>query len=120
MAIPNIITITTQNAKTALQAVGTSATAIVSNAANSNKTIRIHTLNIANIHASNSADITVDFFRASAATNIAKAITIPIKTSLIVISKDAPITLEEGDSLRLTASAATSLEAVCSYEEATA
>jgi hypothetical protein len=40
---------------------------------------------------------------------------IPANTTLDVVSKS--VYLEEGDSLRLTASAASDLEAVCSFEE---
>jgi hypothetical protein len=36
---------------------------------------------------------------------------------LVLISKDTSIYLEENDSIRLTASTNSALEAVCSYEE---
>ena len=42
-------------------------------------------------------------------------ITVPADATLDIISK--PIYLEEGDALQLLASAASDLEAVCSYEE---
>jgi hypothetical protein len=40
-----------------------------------------------------------------------------VAATLVVISKDTSIYLEENDSLRVTASGTSSLEAVCSYEE---
>jgi len=115
MAAPNVVNVATITGKTAVQAVGTSATAIVSNSAASGKVFKVNALYISNVDGANNADINVDLFRSSTAYHIAKTITVPADASLDVISK--PIYLEEGDSLRLTASAASDLEAVCSYEE---
>lgn len=115
MAAPNIVNVATITGKTAVQAILTSATAIVSNAAASNKVIKVNALYIANVDGANNADVTVDVFRGSTAYRIAYTVVVPADASLDVISK--PIYLEEGDSLRLTASAVGDLEAVCSYEE---
>lgn len=115
MAAPNVVNVATIIGKTAVQAVGTSATAIVSNSAGSNKVFKVNALYVSNIDGTNNADINVDLFRSSVAYRIAFTITVPADASLDVMSK--PIYLEEGDSLRLTASAANRLEAVCSYEE---
>ena len=41
---------------------------------------------------------------------------VPAQGTLVVISKDTMVYLEEGDSIRLTASANNYLHAVCSYE----
>lgn len=115
MAAPNIVSVATLTAKTAVQAVGTSATAIVSNAASSGKVIKINALYISNVDGSNNAEINVDLYRSSTAYHIAKTVVVPADATLDVISK--AIYLEEGDALRLTANAASDLEAVCSYEE---
>lgn len=115
MAAPNIVSVATLTAKTAVQAVGTSATAIVSNAASSGKVIKINALYVSNVDGTNNAEINVDFYRSSTAYHIAKTIVVPADATLDVISK--AIYLEEGDSLRLTANATSDLEAVCSYEE---
>lgn len=115
MAAPNIVSVETLTAKTAVQAVGTSATAIVSNAASSGKVIKINALYVSNVDGVNNAEINVDLFRSSTAYHIAKTVVVPADATLDVISK--AIYLEEGDSLRLTANAASDLEAVCSYEE---
>ena len=114
MAAPNIVNVATITGKTAVQAVGTSATAIVTNAAASGKVFKINALYISNADGTSNADITVDLYRSSTAYHIAKTIVVPADATLDVISK--AIYLEEGDSLRLTASASV-LEAVCSYEE---
>lgn len=115
MAAPNIVSVTTITGKTAVQAVGTSATAIVTNSSGSNKVFKINALYVSNVDGSVNADITVDIFRSSTAYRIANTITVPADASLDILSK--PIYLEEGDVLRLTASASGDLEAVCSYEE---
>lgn len=115
MAAPNIVNVTTITGKTAVQAVTTSATAIVTNSAASNKVLKINALYVANVDGATAADITVDLYRGTTATRIGSTISVPADASLDFISK--AIYLEEGDSLRLTASANGDLEAVCSYEE---
>jgi len=115
MAAPNIVSVATLTAKTAVQAVGTSATAIVSNAASSGKVMKINALYVSNVDGTNNAEINVDLYRSSTAYHIAKTVVVPADATLDVISK--AIYLEEGDDLRLTANAASDLEAVCSYEE---
>jgi len=115
MAAPNIVNVSTIIGKTAVQAVTTSATAIVTNSAASNKVFKINALYVSNVDGTNAADITVDIFRSSTAYKIAHTVSVPADSTLDVISKS--IYLEEGDALRLTASANGDLEAVCSYEE---
>jgi hypothetical protein len=115
MAAPNIVNVATITGKTAVQAVGTSATAIVTNSAASGKVFKVNALYVSNVDGTNNADITVDLFRSSTAYRIALTVVVPADASLDVLSK--PIYLEEGDSLRLTANASGDLEAVCSYEE---
>jgi len=117
MAAPNIVGVTTITGKTAVQAVSTIATEIVTNSAASNTVFKINSLVVSNVDGTNSADITVDLFRSSVAYEVASTITVPADASLVVISKETAIYLEEGDSLRCTASANSDLEAICSYEE---
>lgn len=116
MAAPNVVGVTTITGKTDRQAVGTSATAITTNSASSGKVYKINSLLIANVDGTNNADITVDIYNGTTAYHLAKTITVPADSSLVVISKDTGLYLEEGDSIRLTASATGDLEAVCSYE----
>ena len=115
MAAPNIVNVSTITGKTAVQAVGTSATAIVTNSAASGKVFKVNALYVSNVDGDVNAEINVDIFRSSTAYHIVKTITVPADATLDIISKS--IYLEEGDSLRLTASAASDLQAVCSYEE---
>lgn len=115
MAAPNIVNVSTLTGKTAVQSVGTSATAIVENSAASGKVFKVNSLLVSNIDGTSAATINVDLYRSSTAYYIAYTITVPADATLDLLNK--PIYLEEGDALRLTASASGDLQAVCSYEE---
>ena len=115
MAAPNIINATTITGKTAGLAVTTSASAIVSNASSSGKVLKLNALYCSNVAASNGW-VTVDVYKnATTAYRIAYQITVPTNATLDVLSQ--PVYLEENDSIRLTANANTTIEAVCSYED---
>ena len=115
MAAPNIVNVTTITGKTAVQAVGTSATAIITNAAASGKVLKVNSLYCGNIDTTTAYDVTVDLFRSSVAYRFGPTISVAAKSMLDVLSK--AVYLEEGDSLRLTASTASKIEAVASYED---
>lgn len=117
MAAPNIVNVATITAKTAILNATTSATAIVTNSAASGKVFKINSLHIANINGTAAADVTVDLFRSSTAYNILYTVSVPNDSTLVAISKDTSIYLEEGDSLRITASANSYITGLCSYEE---
>lgn len=117
MANPNIVGVVAIYGKINPLAVTTTPTAIVSNALASGKLLRVNTLLIANIDGVNSADITVDFYRSSTATKFANTIVVPADATLTLLTKDILLNLEEGDSIRVTASADNKLTALCSYEE---
>lgn len=116
MPLPNLGSPTKVEGKNAVQAVGTSAAAIVSNAAASGKTVRVRGLFVSNVDTSSACDVTVDVYDGTTARHIAKTVSVPADASLVVVG-EGPLYLNEGDSLRLTASASGDLEAVCSYEE---
>jgi len=116
MAAPNIVNVTTITGSLAVQIVGTSATAIVTNNASSNQVYKINTLTVSNVDASNSATITVDVYRSSVAYRVVNNVSVPVATSFTPIDKSTVFYLQEGDTLRLTSNAAGRLEATCSYE----
>lgn len=116
MAAPNIAALETLTGKTAVLAITTTATAIVENAAASGTVVRVAGLYVANIDGVNACNLNVDLFRGSVAYRSHHLIAVPARTTLVAIAKDASLYLEEGDSLRLTASADSDLEAVCTYE----
>ena len=118
MANPNIVSVTNIYGKVAGQAVTTSAAAIVTNASSSGIIYKINSLIIANVDGSAAADITATVYKNQATEyHLAKTVTVPGDATLVLLSKDTGIYLEENDSIRLTASANSDLEAVCSWEE---
>ena len=121
MANPNIVSVASIYGKTVYDTdVATSAASLVSNAASSGKIFKINSLIIANIDGSSSADITVTLRNAAGSSTystLASTIAVPNDATLVVISKDTAIYLEEDMSLYVQASAAGDLSATCSYEE---
>lgn len=116
MANPNIVEVVDIRGKTSVLDVTTDMTAIVTNTSASNEIYKINSLIVSNIDGANACDVTVELFRSSVSYKLASTITIPADATLIVISKDTSIYLEENDALRVQASANSDLQAVCSYE----
>ena len=114
MTAPNIVSVATITGKTDVLAATTTATAITTAA--TSKLLKINSVIIANIDGTNDADITLDLFRSSTAYKIVSTVTVPADATLVAISKDSAIYLEEGDALRATASVDGDLQVICSYE----
>lgn len=116
MAAPNILNVTSMYGKTAVADVTTSLTNLVTNAGGSGTLVKIGTLIIGNFEGTNNADVNVAVLRSGVYYYIAGTITVPADTSLVAISRDAAIYLEEGDSLAISATVNSRLKAICSYE----
>lgn len=117
MAAPNIVGVTSIYGKTATQIVTTSAASIVSNSSSSGKVLKINSLIVANVDGTNNASVSVQLFRGGVSYRLAHTIVVPADATMVILTKDSSIYLEEGDQLRLSAGASSDLEAVCSYEE---
>ena len=122
MANPNIVNVSDIRGKTAtVNLSSTNATTIVSNAANSNKIFKINSLIVSNVDGANTANITVNFYSeddiGGTPTEICKTVDVPADASLVVISKDTAIYLEEDKSICAIAGDALDLKLVCSYED---
>jgi hypothetical protein len=122
MAAPNVVNVATITGKTAVVDLSsTNATLVVENPASSNKVFKINSLIVSNVDGSSAADITIGLYSedniGGTATEIVKTVSVPADASLVVISKDTSIYLEEDKSIGATASAASDLKVVCSYEE---
>lgn len=115
MAAPNLITATSIIGKTNANGVTNSSTAILNNASSSNQVFRINSLYVSNI-AAQDATVTVDFYRGGVAYSLLAAATVSVGSSSVPIGKDTSIYLEEGDQLRIYASANGILQYVVSYE----
>lgn len=115
MAAPNIIAPTTITGNTGVLAITTTATAIVTNSAASGKVLKVDQLLITNVNGTANATVNVDIYRSSTAYNLAYLMTVPAGATLDIVS--SRIYLQEGDTLRLTASVNSYLQGVCSYED---
>lgn len=103
--------------KNATLALTTSAQDIVANPVSSYKTLRVVSLYVSNVDGTNAASVTVSLYNGSVARHICNTVAVPADSTLSVITQEDVVYLNEGDSLRLTASANGDLEAVVSYEE---
>lgn len=122
MAAPNIVNVSTITGVTTAVGIATTAvTAFLSNAASSNKVLKINTLMAVNNDGNTNADITVRYHLAAAGAGtsipLAFTVTVPADSSLVILGKDNPIYLEENRSLTAQATAANILSIVCSYED---
>jgi len=118
MAAPNIVNVTSIYGKTHAASLSTTVTTDILTCP-SDKVLKINSIIVANIDGTNAADVTVQFYNADNTTgfHLAKLVAVPSKSTLIVLGKDAPIYLEEGDKIRGGASAISDLEIIISYEE---
>lgn len=122
MAAPNIVNVATITGKTAVVDLSTTnATLVVENTAASGKVFKINSLYVANVDGASSADITISLYSedniGGTATEICKTVVVPADATLVVIDKNSSIYLEEDKSIGATASAASDLKVVVSYEE---
>jgi hypothetical protein len=117
MAAPNLLTIATVTAATAVANASTTSANIVTNSAGSSTVVKINSLVVANANTLGSTvAFTAGISRTSGNYPVSSGIAVPANASLIAISKDANIYLVEGDGLYLIAGSNTSLQAICSYE----
>lgn len=118
MAAPNIVNVTSIYGKTALAALDTTlTTSLLANASSSNKLLKLNSIIVANKDGSSTANATISVYNGSTDFYLAYTIAVPADTTLIVLGKDAPIYLEEGQSIRGGASANGDLDIIISYEE---
>lgn len=118
MANPNIATATNIFGRTIGMAVTTS-TQNLTGTVPLNRIYKINSLIIANISGTAAADVNVTLLDSSAGTsyNLAYTITVPADSTLVVISKDTQIYIEEQDNINITCSANSTLHAIVSFEE---
>ena len=117
MAAPNVVNVTSIYGKTTGGALATSNADILT--CPTDKLLKVNSIIVSNVDGSNGADATVAFYNADNTTgyHLAKAVTVPAQSTLVVLGKDAPVYLEEGDKIQALASAAGDLEIIISYEE---
>lgn len=121
MAQPNIVNVSNIKAETRGRNLTTSTTdALLANAASSGTVYKINALMVANVDGTNAATLDVKIVRGTTNAGtyfIVKALTIGAGVTADILSR--PIYLEEDDTLVATASAASDLDAIVSYEAIT-
>lgn len=122
MANPNIVNVSDIKGNNALVSLSTTnATAIVSNAAGSNKIFKINSLVVANVDGVNNCNVTVSVYSqddiGGTAFPIVFTLLVPADSSVIIIDKSSGIYLKEDQSIGATASAANDLVVTASWEE---
>lgn len=117
MAAPNLKSPTTITGKTDGYAVTASLAAALTNSAASGKVLKINSVYAANVDGTNNADISLSYYNGTTDFYLAKTIVVPADATQVLVTREAYVYLEEGDSLRAVASAANDIELVISYEE---
>ena len=128
MAAPNLVNVATITGKVFYDALAdTNLTSLVLNPASSGKVFKINTLTAANVDGTSAATVDVSIHPStttavgstvsSTGYSIASTITVPADATLVVISKDTSIYLEESQVLAIKSSAADDIHFVVSYEE---
>ena len=119
MAAPNIVNVSSIFGKTVGANLTTSSASIVT--CTTNKVLKINSIIVSNVDGNNAVDVTVFFFDISNQTQstyaLASTISVPADSTLVVLSKDTSIYLEEGDSIQAFASATNDAQIIISYEE---
>lgn len=113
MANPNIISMASMYGGTDVLNATTAASAITT--AGSDTIKRVNTL-LASNKSSNAITVSADIYRNSVSYPLVQNVTISAGAMFAIIGKDTPVYLNEGDSIRVSASANTSAVAFCSYE----
>jgi hypothetical protein len=128
MSAPNIVNVSTITGKIFYDALAdTNLTSLVLNPASSGKVFKINMLTAANVDGSSAVTVDVSYHPStttavgstvsSTGYHLAKTITVPADATLVVISKDTSIYMEESSVLAVKASAANDIDFVVSYEE---
>lgn len=118
MTAPNIVDVALIRGQSSLTTqIGTETQVLIFNAPNSSKVFKVNQIVVTNIDGTNSADATIDITKNNASYALINTVTVPADASLVALSKETAIYLEEGMAIRATASANDDLIVSCSYEE---
>lgn len=115
MAAPNIVNVASILGRTNLLACTTSAQTLVTGVAN--KVLKVNSIYATNITGSSTHDVSVAVRRSSVDYYLSFTISVPGDATLIVVSKDTAVYLEENDSIVAFASSNSVIHCVASFEE---
>ena len=118
MAAPNIVNVTSIYGKTTGLALTSSSQDVLTCGAD--KLLKVNSIIVANVDGQSDDYVTVKWynFDNTTAFSLASTVMVPADSTLVVLGKDAPIYLEEGDKIQaLGVAASGDLEIIVSYEE---
>ena len=118
MAAPNVVNVTTIYGKTTGLALTNSSQDVLTCA--TDKLLKLNSIIVANVDGSNQDQVTVGWYNADNTTTfkLASTVNVPADSTLVVLGKDSPIYLEEGDKITAFGVATSGdLEIIVSYEE---
>lgn len=126
MTTPNIVSTVYIEGKTDVLKLGSSLTAITTNASGSGRVYKINILQVANVWGTAAIDVAAAIRRGGTDYYLADVVAVPEDGSLVIIGKENPIYLNEGDSIVLACELPTggtipgpgeeTLHGICSYE----
>jgi hypothetical protein len=122
MAAPNIVAVSQILGKTTFVSLtSTSSTSLLSNAASSNKVLKVNNVVVSNTDGTNAVNFTLSYNTAAAGagTNVemVSTVSVPANATLIALDKSTSIYLEEDTSITGTAGTASKLKVTVSYED---
>jgi hypothetical protein len=115
MAAPNIVNLTTITGKTAVSALSTATSNVITNSSGSNTVDKLNNVIVSN-YTSTTVTANVMINRGSAVYYLGGNVVIPANSSLVLLAKDTSVYLEEGDVLQANVSTNTSSTIIASYE----
>jgi hypothetical protein len=117
MTAPNIVDVADIKGESSVKTtLTTSPSTIVFNQVDSNQVYKLNSVVVTNVDGTNAADATVQLARQGVNYSIISTASVPADASLIVVSKETGIYLEEGDAIQAFASANGDLDISVSYE----
>jgi hypothetical protein len=117
MAAPNLKSPTNIVGKSLPYSCSASLDSVLSNSAASGKVLKINSVRACNIDATSPGTIDITLFRDSTHSYISYRIVVPTSASLVVISKEEYLYLEEGDALYAKAGSINQIVLTISYED---
>jgi hypothetical protein len=116
MGSPNLINVSTKHGKTLVETVGSTNKVVAANPAISGKLVKVFSLYLANLDEVETGYITVYLFKSNASIKLANKMEVSAKDTLVFITEQAPIYLEEGDSIVCQSTQTVAFSAVCSFD----
>jgi hypothetical protein len=115
MANPNIVNVATIIGKTALAALTTVTTNVITNTSGSNTVAKLNNVILSNYTAV-AVGTNVVINRGATAYYLGGNVSIPANSTLVILAKDSSVYLEEGDILQANVTANSSVSLTASYE----